>query len=345
MSFSIGHKILSGFLLIIVVCLGCIIFLSNTVNKCNSLTTDNLRMFNNYREINTVKNSLQKQIYLLEHYNIHSTPENNNNIKKELLLNFNIISKLTSQVFNKTLNIDIKKHLSSVQHAEKTIFSNFSFRNSFKRSLHELNSIEKKIIAVENLIANTINTNVESIESFTAFGASLGLITLITLLLLSILISLFIAKTIITPIRKLVASAQLVGGGDFSDNAATDIHSDNEIGDLAESFDMMRVKLEQYQKKLLIAERSTAIAQIVNSVNHEINNPMMILSGNIEYLLGQIDKLPKDLQEILKAIKTESDRITEIIAKLKNINAKETVLDEYIGNDIKMVNIHKSEGK
>ena len=142
-----------------------------------------------------------------------------------------------------------------------------------------------------------------------------------------------------------MASAQLVGGGDFSDNAATDIHSDNEIGDLAESFDMMRVKLEQYQKKLLIAERSTAIAQIVNSVNHEINNPIMILSGNIEYLLGQIDKLPKDLQEILKAIKTESDRITEIIAKLKNINAKETVLDEYIGNDIKMVNIHKSEGK
>lgn len=59
--------------------------------------------------------------------------------------------------------------------------------------------------------------------------------------LIAVLLSFFLAKSISSPLQTLTYGTQLVASGEFSHEI--DIHSEDEIGELAESFNTMRVRL------------------------------------------------------------------------------------------------------
>ena len=54
----------------------------------------------------------------------------------------------------------------------------------------------------------------------------------------------------------------------------------DEIGDVATAFFEMSIDLKNTQEELIKSKRLATIGEIVASVNHEINNPLMIISGN-----------------------------------------------------------------
>lgn len=160
------------------------------------------------------------------------------------------------------------------------------------------------------------------------------------LLLLAVVgyVAVILKWKVLDPMKVLKEGALEIGRGSLGHQV--DVKSRNEMGELAEVFNRMSVQLRQKQNSELKVKRLEAIEQIVRSVNHEINNPLMIISGNAEYLLAVLDAPTQDVQSKLGSIVSESRRIFTVTQRLKEI--KEPVTENYIGDQDQMIDLIRS---
>jgi signal transduction histidine kinase len=92
--------------------------------------------------------------------------------------------------------------------------------------------------------------------------------------------------------------------------------------------------------------RVEAVKETTITLNHEINNPLTAVLGNVQLLLMQGEKLPADVRARLEMIEQSSLRIRDAVAKLLSIReAKSTT---YL-DDTRMIDLQGSgtdeEGK
>ena len=114
-----------------------------------------------------------------------------------------------------------------------------------------------------------------------------------------------LARRITKPLDKLVDGTVKISKGDFSQ--AIDIQSQDEIGDLAKSFNEMsqqlqltRKRMEAANKRLIQAEKLASIGRISASIAHEIRNPLTSVKLNIQKVMESedLDKLDKEHLDI-----------------------------------------------
>ena len=100
--------------------------------------------------------------------------------------------------------------------------------------------------------------------------------------------------------------------------------------------------LELAQQRLINDERLMAVRELSVSINHEINNPLSVIVGNIQCLLFIEKNLNDKIIERLKRVEAEAMKIADINRRLLKID--ELVSETYIndGQKIKMINIKKS---
>ncbi|HKP98526.1 MAG TPA: HAMP domain-containing protein [Fibrobacteria bacterium] len=143
---------------------------------------------------------------------------------------------------------------------------------------------------------------------------------------------------ILDPMKSLKQGAMEIGKGSLG--YQVNVASRNEIGELADVFNRMSVQLDQKRNAEMRLKRLEAIEQIVRSVNHEINNPLMIISGNAEYMLAIMEGADESLKAKLNAIVSEVRRIFMVTQRLKEI--KEPVTEDYIGTQDQMIDLLRS---
>jgi len=99
-----------------------------------------------------------------------------------------------------------------------------------------------------------------------------------------------LARRITKPLDKLVDGTVKISKGDFSQEIAID--SQDEIGDLARSFNEMsqqlqltRKRVEAANRRLIQAEKLASIGRISASIAHEIRNPLTSVKLNIQKVM------------------------------------------------------------
>ncbi len=143
---------------------------------------------------------------------------------------------------------------------------------------------------------------------------------------------------ILDPMKTLKAGVVEIGKGDLGHQVQ--VKTQNEIGELAEVFNRMSVQLHHKRNAEVRLKRLEAIEQIVRSVNHEINNPLMIISGNAEYLLAVLEASEEGITSKLDSIVAEVRRIFMVTQRLKEI--KEPITENYIGTKDQMIDLLRS---
>ena len=143
---------------------------------------------------------------------------------------------------------------------------------------------------------------------------------------------------ILDPMKTLKAGVVEIGKGALGHQVQ--VKTQNEIGELAAVFNRMSVQLDQKRNAEVRLKRLEAIEQIVRSVNHEINNPLMIISGNAEYLLAVLETSGDGVTSKLNSIVSEVRRIFMVTQRLKEI--KEPVTENYIGAKDQMIDLMRS---
>ncbi len=97
--------------------------------------------------------------------------------------------------------------------------------------------------------------------------------------------------------------------------------------------------LLETQKKLVESERKRIFLATVVAANHEMNQPLTSLLGNVNLLQMHLKKTNDEKsKKFLNRIELSTEKISSILQELQEID--DPILIEYLG-DIKMIDIHK----
>lgn len=200
-------------------------------------------------------------------------------------------------------------------------------------------TIKVALATADSLLDVNSLSRISNIEDRVNSVKRLTMIILGWMAVFSIFFAMFFSRHITNPLKRLQNWAANIGKGDF-DLAKKRFPSD-EIGELSDAFYDMANELKKTQEELATKNRLAAIGEIVASINHEINNPLMIISGNAQFLEMTIENgVTEDTKERIKAIIDESDRISKVTQKLRDI--KVPVTEKYTSEGERMIDLKRA---
>ena len=133
-------------------------------------------------------------------------------------------------------------------------------------------------------------------------------------ILLAILLSSWAAARVTRPVEQLAHAAQEVAAGNW--NVRVDVLGDDELGQLADSFNRMTTELLGQKERLMQAERVAAWRELARRLAHELKNPLFPLQLTVENLVRARQQNPEQFEEVFR----ESSRtLLAEIANLKGI--------------------------
>jgi two-component system, NtrC family, nitrogen regulation sensor histidine kinase NtrY len=136
-------------------------------------------------------------------------------------------------------------------------------------------------------------------------------------LILAILLSSWAATRVTRPVEELARAAHEVAAGNW--NATVKVSTQDELGELAESFNHMTRDLLNHQERLVQSERVAAWRELARRLAHELKNPLFPLQLTVENLLRAREQGQQQFDETFRESATT---LLSEISNLKNIIGK-----------------------
>ena len=141
-------------------------------------------------------------------------------------------------------------------------------------------------------------------------------------ILVAVLATLWFAARVTRPIVSLASAARRVAAGDLS--AKVDVESNDELGELAASFNRMTEDLTQQKDRTLQAERVAAWRELARRLAHELKNPLFPLQVTVENLMRAKQKSPELFEEVFHegtaTLLAEIDNLKTIIGRFSEFS-------------------------
>ena len=137
-----------------------------------------------------------------------------------------------------------------------------------------------------------------------------------------VVIGYVVSRLIINPIYSLVNTSQAIAGGNLEQR--TGIHTRDEIGTLASTFDEMTIRLQERTHEL---ERTNEILRNIDKTKtnfiqisaHELRTPLTLIMGYSQ-MLEQDTKNNPELLSLAQGILDGSERMTDIVDSMLDVS-------------------------
>jgi len=150
----------------------------------------------------------------------------------------------------------------------------------------------------------------EFVERFkTKLVIYLGLMVLFTLLT-----SVIMYNTVLTPLQKIEHAAHAVAIGSFRPLPVPERR--DEVHSVIRAFNTMVENLEQNQEQLFQAKKLSSIGTLASGTAHQLNNPLNNISTSCQIALEELKPGDEFIEKMLKIIEQESYRASEIVKGL-----------------------------
>lgn len=133
-------------------------------------------------------------------------------------------------------------------------------------------------------------------------------------IILAILLSSWASARVTRPVEQLARAAQDVASGNW--NASVEVQGNDEVAQLAESFNRMTSELLAQKERLVQTERVAAWRELARRLAHELKNPLFPLQLTVENLIRARDQSPEVFDEIFRE---SSQTLLAEISNLKGI--------------------------
>ncbi|MBF0352938.1 MAG: HAMP domain-containing protein [SAR324 cluster bacterium] len=133
-----------------------------------------------------------------------------------------------------------------------------------------------------------------------------------TILIVSGVLFFLVQHLVGKPVNQIVQATHRVAGGDLNYQIVTT--TNDELGNLAQSFNQMTQKLSEAHRQLYQSDKLASIGRLAAGVAHEINNPLTGVLSYSSYLLKRIED--KESRDDLEVIVRETKRCREIVKNL-----------------------------
>lgn len=136
---------------------------------------------------------------------------------------------------------------------------------------------------------------------------------IVAIISIGLVIAVFVRRWVSNPVEELLNATQQVTQGNL--NYTIQNLGNDEIGQLAKSFNNMTKKLSDARLQLLQSDKMASLGRLAAGVAHEINNPLTGVLTYSTFLLKRTKDNP-ELQEDLNIIVRETLRSREIVKSL-----------------------------
>jgi len=155
-------------------------------------------------------------------------------------------------------------------------------------------------------------TSTAGIENFlSSTYKMIWISTLVVVILSALTINYFTKKRLINPLKEINLVANKLAKGEV--DKRIEIYSDDEIGELARSFNVMASSLEAVD---------TNRKKFISNVSHELRSPITSIKGFISGILDGV--IPKDKENYyLKLVYDEINRLSRLVNELLDMSSME----------------------
>jgi signal transduction histidine kinase len=127
--------------------------------------------------------------------------------------------------------------------------------------------------------------------------------------LAAVAVSLFVSRRIVGPIREMMLASQRIATGRYHERV--EVTSEDELGELARSFNQMAAILEQTELRRL---------ELIGNVAHELRTPLASIRGTMEGLIdGVLPAEPATFQLVYR----EAARLQRLVQDLQDLSRVE----------------------
>ena len=189
-----------------------------------------------------------------------------------------------------------------------SIRNKFSLSLFFSFAVFTILMVTGLIVGLMSLIILATNL-VQDIEKLGPFIHALILI--LACIIVGTIVSLFIGRLPLKPIRKIIAATNKLASGDFS--ARLNISGPPELKELTESFNQMANELSSLEMLRI---------DFVNNFSHEFKTPIVSIKGFAE-ILKYDDLSQNERDEYLNIIINESKRLSTLATNVLNLSKVE----------------------
>ncbi|MDD5353771.1 MAG: ATP-binding protein [bacterium] len=133
-------------------------------------------------------------------------------------------------------------------------------------------------------------------------------------ILLALAIGFYVGRPLTKAIESLRQGAIAVANSDFDHTIRVD--TNDELKELAASFNTMTGELKEAQKKLLQSEKMAALGQIAAAVSHELKNPLTGIKMAAYFLRDKVSSADAEANKSINDIESEADRANKIVMEI-----------------------------
>ncbi|MGP4039808.1 sensor histidine kinase [Gracilibacillus sp. D59] len=135
------------------------------------------------------------------------------------------------------------------------------------------------------------------------------------LLLLAItngLLTYFVSRTIIKPIKRLNLAAEKIKQGDLDHSIQS--RKKDELGQLANTFEEMRKSLKQAKETQAKYEENRQ--ELIASISHDLRTPVTSIKGHVQGVLDGVADSPEKLERYMQTIDNKTDQLEKMVDEL-----------------------------
>lgn len=323
-------------------------FLSILIIISLSITTTQQQAanLNNYQSITgNIENRISHLNYIADNYLLTQQPSQLAAWQSNTTALYGDISQLTSTNINQnqiaaTLWADVKiandTFLATVDYLEATPM-NATVRNNpqFQAAWSQLSSALQALSSQSTQLSQSLHNQTDAVNQSNTYLIIILLIAFALYLLASYLI---MFRYTLRTISVLHRGLKAIGKGNFDQEVKTG--RSDELGELSDSLNTMRLQLKANTEQLAKQERLAGIGQTAGMVGHDIRNPLQSISGELYLLNGSMEDLPdsntkNEMKESIDSITANISYINKIVADLQDY--ARPIMPEYSTVDLSNV--------
>ncbi len=135
---------------------------------------------------------------------------------------------------------------------------------------------------------------------------------LLILVLTAAMLTIWIYKGIIGPIKKLETAAQNIKEGNL--DFEVEAEKEDEIGSLCNNFEQMRKRLKESTEEKLVNEKESKA--LISNIAHDLKTPITAVKGYAEGLLDGVADTPEKMDKYIRTIYNKANEIDLLLNEL-----------------------------
>ena len=118
-----------------------------------------------------------------------------------------------------------------------------------------------------------------------------------------IVLTFWVYRSILSPLNKLQEATKKIRDGNL--DFTLDVDADDEIGQLCQDFEEMRIRLKENAEDKIQYDKDNK--ELISNISHDLKTPITAIKGYVEGILDGVASSPEKLDKYIRTIYNKSN--------------------------------------